>query len=86
MKPINIEKITDTISISEFANRGFWLHDTTHGMNLAIDKKTKEEALVAALTYYQRRLSEVEKAYLDMSGKLATFVSQFRDEELDDEH
>jgi hypothetical protein len=55
-------------------NAGFWLHDRTRGMNLAVKEKTQESAFVAALTYYQRRLTEVENALSALQSKVDLFV------------
>ena len=70
MRPaIKNTKLTDTLTLSE-CHDGFWLYDKTRGMNLSMRAKTPTDAFVKALTYYQRRLSEV-----------AAFVSNFTDDE-----
>jgi hypothetical protein len=38
-------------------------------------------ALDWALTYYQKRLSEVQKAHTELSAKVDAFVSQFVESE-----
>ena len=39
---------------------GWCLHDLSRGMNLALRKESREQALIAALEYYQRRLDDAE--------------------------
>lgn len=46
-------------------------------MNLSMRAKTPQDALVECITYYQRRLSEVENAHRELSAKVDAFVSQF---------
>jgi hypothetical protein len=52
-------------------------------MNLAMRAKTRDEAFVDVISYYQRRLTEVEKAYGDLKVRVDNFVSQFVEEEDD---
>jgi len=84
--PIAITKLTDTLTLSEchaMADyRGpYWLYDSTRGMNLAMGVNTPQDALVKALTYYQKRLLEVEAKYSDIDGKVNAFISQFIEQE-----
>lgn len=72
--------LTDTLTLSECHN-GFWLYDKTRGMNLAMRAKTSTDAFVEALTYYQRRLSDVETAHRNLRGLVDAFVSNFTDDE-----
>jgi hypothetical protein len=78
-KLISSIKLSETITINEYTD-GVYLWDKTRGMNVAMYAKTHQDALVQALTYYQRRLKEVEGAYSDMKTKVDTFVNQFTDE------
>lgn len=80
MKVISDVNLTSTLSLTE-AEDGFWLYDETRGMNLSMRAKTAQVAFVEALTYYQDRLGEVEKAHSALRSKVDTFVSQFIDEE-----
>ncbi len=83
--PISFTKLSETLQISEHHN-GFWLYDFTRGMNLAMRAKTRDDAFVEALTYYQKRLIEIEKAYYDLQSQVDAFVDQFRPEKnLEDE-
>jgi hypothetical protein len=80
--PDNITKLTDTLSLCEYQNPkngnfGFWLYDSTRGMNLSMKATSEQEAFVEALTYYQRRLTEVESELSDLTQKVNQFVSQF---------
>lgn len=68
--------LSPTLDLTELTD-GFWLYDSTRGMNLAMRAKTRDEAFVSALTYYQKRLAKVEKEYKDLSEKVNAFVGQF---------
>ena len=81
MRPvIKNTKLTDTLTLSE-CHDGFWLYDEKRGMNLSMRAKTQTDAFVEALTYYQRRLSEVETAHRELRGLVDGFVSNFTDDE-----
>ena len=81
MRPaINTTKLSETLTLSE-CHDGFWLYDKTRGMNLSMRAKTPTDAFVKALTYYQRRLSEVETAHRELRGLVDAFVSNFTDDE-----
>lgn len=79
-KTISSTELSPTLVLSECTD-GFWLYDKTRGMNLSMRAKTPTDAFVEALTYYQRRLSELERAYWDMKDKVDAFVSQFKGDE-----
>lgn len=70
----------DTLSLTECAD-GFWLYDTTRGMNIAMRAKTEREAFIKALEYYQKRLTTVEKDFKSLNDKVSDFVSNFVDDE-----
>jgi hypothetical protein len=72
------EKLSETLTLSNCTN-GFWLYDETRGMNLAMKAKSSTDAFVEALTYYQRRLTEVEAAHKSLTAKVDAFVGQFAD-------
>ena len=81
MRPaIKTTRLTDTLALSE-CHDGFWLYDKTRGMNLSMRAKTPTDAFVEALTYYQRRLSEVETAHRELRGLVDAFVSNFTEDE-----
>jgi hypothetical protein len=46
-------------------------------MNIAMNAKTKDEAFIQALTYYQKRLSLIENNYQALQGKVLGFVELF---------
>lgn len=74
-KAISVKKLTDTLSIAECKD-GFYLYDKTQGMNISMHSKTEELAFVEALTYYQKRMLEIEKSYKDLHTKVDNFVNQ----------
>lgn len=77
--PISHKQLTDTLELSE-CHDGFWLYDKTRGMNLSMRAKTSEAAFVEAITYYQRRLQEVESAYKSVKGHVDNFVALFSED------
>jgi hypothetical protein len=87
MRPaISMERLSPTLTLSECHAssdypKGYWLYDSTRGMNLAMGALTKEAALLKAVEYYQKRLTEVENNYKDISKKVEAFVAQFAGEE-----
>lgn len=86
-KTINHIQYTDTIGLTECTD-GFWLYDKTRGMNLSMHVKTKDDAFIESLTYYQKRLSQNEIELANLKSKVEGFVNQFiveRDEYFDGE-
>lgn len=79
-KTIKHETLTSTLELSE-ATDGFWLWDSTRGMNLAMKSKTERAAFVEALEYYQDRLRRVEGEHHELSNKVNKFVSQITEHE-----
>lgn len=75
-KAFSIRKFTETIHLAECRD-GWWLYDYTQSMNLSMRAKTPEDAFVEALTYYQKRLKQMEDAYYGLKGQVDAFVSQF---------
>jgi len=51
--------LTDTISLVQ-DHHGWWLYDTTRGMNLAMRAASRDAAFIEALEYYQERTQELE--------------------------
>ena len=78
-KCIESKELSETLTLSRCTD-GFWLYDKTRGMNLSMRAKTEQEALMDCISYYQRRLLEVEKKYNDVNEKVDAFVSQFTEE------
>lgn len=84
--PDTILKLSETLSLCEYQSPkngsfGFWLYDETRGMNLSMRAKTSTDAFVEALTYYQKRLTRIEREYASLKTKVEAFVGQFREEE-----
>lgn len=75
-KHISSNKLSDNLTMS-LCTDGYWLYDYTRGMNLSMHAKTEQDAFVEALTYYQKRLLEVESKHKSLSEKVDIFVSQF---------
>ena len=75
-KPISTIKLTETLNLSE-CHDGFWLYDSTRGMNLAMRSKTSTDALVKAIMYYQNRLIDIEQLHKELKNKVDVFVDQF---------
>ncbi|WP_278939190.1 hypothetical protein [Pseudomonas helleri] len=73
-------ELSETLTLSECTD-GFWLYDYTRGFNLAMRAKTEQEAFVEALSYYQDRLSELERAHKCLDSRVKDFVSQFAEVE-----
>ncbi|UNY40466.1 hypothetical protein KLEP7_gp82 [Pseudaeromonas phage vB_PpeM_ KLEP7] len=71
-KCINHEKLSPTIEITECKD-GWWLWDETRGMNLGMREKTRDEAFISALEYYQQRLIEVETEHKVYKIRLIVF-------------
>jgi hypothetical protein len=76
----SITHLSDTLHLAD-CHDGFWLYDDTRGMNLSMRAKTTEEAFVEALTYYQRRLKEVEGYYSSLKSRVDLFVESFVEED-----
>lgn len=78
-------KYDKTISLVE-GKGGFWLYDTTRGMNLSMRAKTKDAAWFDAVKYYQKRLLKIEEELKEITGKVDNFVSSVTPEEQTEEH
>lgn len=77
-KTLSQETLSGTLTLTHCVD-GFWLYDATRGMNLAIRAKTRDGAFLEALSYYQRRLSEVENAHKELRAQVDAFVGQFQE-------
>lgn len=77
-KIISSVTLSNTLWLVECKD-GFWLYDETRGMNLAIRENSPTAAFVKSLTYYQERLTRIEKEYKDIKEKVDTFVKQVID-------
>jgi hypothetical protein len=79
-KAYSSTELSKTLTLSECSD-GYWLYDTTRGMNLSMRAKTPTDAFVEALTYYQGRLQEVEQEHRSLKTKVDAFVSQVAEDE-----
>jgi len=75
--PISTEHLSETLHMSQ-CHDGFWLYDDTRGMNLGMREKSEKDALVAALMYYQDRLTRVESEHKELYKVVEGFVIQLR--------
>lgn len=78
-KVINSVVLSSSVTITQCTD-GYWLWDDTRKMNLAMKAESSEAALMEALEYYQRRLTEVESNYNSLKAKVDHFVGQFEDD------
>ncbi len=72
-------KLTDDLTMSECKD-GYWLYDYTRGMNLSMSAKTQEDAFVEAITYYQKRLKQVENELNRLNKSVSAFIDSISDE------
>lgn len=79
-KVINKVISTETLALVECTD-GFWLYDTTQGINVAMKAKTERDAWIEAITYYQRRLTREVAEHKALSAKVDSFLIQFPREE-----
>lgn len=107
VKHRNIEKLTDTLTISiapantggaykanqykiengvkvSLSKEGFWLYDEIAGMNLAMRAPSEREALIEALTYYQKRVAALKNERDALLNKVNTLKEILIDDEDDD--
>ena len=77
-KVITHTKLSDTLALSECMD-GFWLYDSTRGMNLSMKAKSRDAAFVKALSYYQDRLLEIEGEFRTLKTLVTSFVDNVGD-------
>jgi len=73
----------DTLSLTE-CNDGYYLYDKVLGMNIVMRAKTEQDAYIAALLYYQKRLAEVKLDYKILNDKVDGFISSLGAGYIDD--
>lgn len=73
-KHISSSKPIETLTLSECTD-GFWLYDHTREMNLSMRAKTPQDAYLECISYYQKRLMEMEHKYRKLSSVVDSFVS-----------
>lgn len=79
-KVITCRELSRSLTLSQCTD-GYWLYDKTRGMNLALRSDSPEAAMLAAIEYYQRRLSTVEGDYKQLAEKVDVFIESLRDDE-----
>jgi hypothetical protein len=79
-KAIQIIKLTETLTLCEYKN-GFWLWDATQQMNLSMKAKTERDAFVEALSYYQRRCTEVSEKKKSLLNSVNNFITSLSENE-----
>ena len=77
-KAIRSIKLTDTLTISECKD-GYWLYDKTRGMNLSMRAKTKQDAYVDTINYYQKRCAEIEMKKKKLYDNVNNFIETLTD-------
>lgn len=75
----------ETLSLSDRERQGFWLYDTTRKMNLAIRAKSKDEAFVEALLYYQRLVVQLTAGLSSAEEKVQKILEVLGAEEIDED-
>lgn len=80
---ISVTDLSETLHLAE-CHDGFWLYDDTRGFNLAMRAKTKDDAFVEALSYYQERLKKYEDMYSCLSSRVSVFIESFNTDEDND--
>jgi hypothetical protein len=71
---------TQTLTLTKCRD-GYWLFDTTRGMNLGIRADSEQIAFIQALEYYQKRLTGLEAAHKCLNDRVEEFVEQFTQNE-----
>ena len=78
MKVVKSVRLTDSLTMSELKN-GYWLYDETRGMNLSMKAKTQEQAFIEAITYYQKRCTEIEDKKKSLYDSVNNFIKSLSD-------
>jgi len=73
-------KLDETLSITECSD-GFWLYDTTRGINLSMRAETPQQAYFESLKYYQDRLKTIESELKTLRAKVDTFIDEVTPED-----
>ena len=77
-------KYGENISVVEKKD-GFWLYDETQGMNLSMCAKSKDEAFVEALRYYQGRVANLEAGLKTSNFKMQQILDVLGAEEINED-
>jgi hypothetical protein len=71
-----MKKLSDTLTLTKYKDT-WWLYDKTRNMNLSMEAKTRDIAFIKTITYYQKRLLEVENEYKQLKSKVDIFLDYF---------
>lgn len=83
-KAIRTIKFDETLTLSECSD-GFWVYDSSRGMNLSMKCSSSEIALFEAIKYYQKRLLYIEKKYNNLEDKVYMFLNSGNDSEINND-
>lgn len=72
---IEVKLRTPTLTLSQLTD-GWWLWDATRQMNLSMHAPSPEEAFIETISYYQRRLTQVEEELKTLKLKVEAFVEE----------
>jgi hypothetical protein len=81
-------KLSETLTLTEYksgGHAGFWLFDSTCGMNLAMRAESERAAFIKALNYYQRRVDILYMEHTSLKVKVDSFISQIMEDKDDSE-
>ena len=84
--PIQSERLTPTLSISEFHKdaehpQGWWVYDHKLSWSIGCAQPTRELALVEAVETYQKFYEELKERYTKLKKKVDLFVDQINEDE-----
>lgn len=71
----------ENLTLTHNDKEGFWLYDKSRGMNITMKAKTEQEAFIKALTYYEKRLTEVETELESITNKVSNFINEFSNDD-----
>lgn len=75
--------VNDAGEMKPCGDFGWWLYDKTFGSNLAMKAKSKEDALIEALTHYNEYFKRERAALSSLQSKVNSFLVQFPSDEDD---
>lgn len=73
-----VTQLSETLWLAQRGD-GFWLWDDSRQMNLSVRAKTKEDAILEALRYYQDRYNKSEAKRRETDAALESFRSTIAD-------
>lgn len=72
---INSQELSATLMLRQYTD-GWWLWDRTREMNLSMKAPSAQAAFVDCISYYQRRLTDVEQELLTLKLKVDAFIEE----------